>query len=116
MHNVSMTQELAEQVAQQRSIDNLSAYIRFTNKQKQLKSATIREKWDILARSGLEVSRHLVSRAGDSPVILLDDLYQSGTTIHYTAMKLQEAGLQHILGLALVKSRRDDHNPEQVQE
>ncbi len=112
----SMTQLLAKQVAPRLSIQDVSAYLRFTDKHEQLKNVSIREKWNILARSGFEVSSNLSSLAGNTPVILLDDLYQSGTTIHYIAMKLQEAGLRHILGLALVKSRRDDHNVEQVQE
>lgn len=43
-------------------------------------------------------------------VILIDDLYQSGTTIQFIGMKLQHAGALEIYGLSLVKGMRDSDN------
>ena len=40
-------------------------------------------------------------------VILFDDLYMSGVTLQYIAMKLKEAGVQRVLGLTIVKSRNN---------
>lgn len=37
-------------------------------------------------------------------VILLDDLYMSGLSMQYVAMKLKEAGADRIFGLSIVKS------------
>ena len=58
--------------------------------------------WRILAKK--------LSTRGES-VILLDDKYQSGTTMHYVAMQMQAAGVDGpILGLVAVKTLRDDDN------
>ena len=43
-------------------------------------------------------------------VILIDDMYQSGITIQYIAMKLQQAGAREVYGLCLIKARRDTDN------
>ena len=40
-------------------------------------------------------------------VILIDDLYQSGTTMQYIAMKLQQVGACKVYGLSFVKTRTD---------
>lgn len=40
-------------------------------------------------------------------IILIDDLYQSGTTMQYIAMKFKEAGASYIYGLSFVKARND---------
>jgi len=37
-------------------------------------------------------------------IVLLDDLYMSGITLQYVAMKLKEAGAGKVYGLCLVKS------------
>lgn len=36
--------------------------------------------------------------------MLVDDLYMSGITLQYVAMKLKEAGARKVYGLCLVKS------------
>ena len=46
----------------------------------------------------------------DNDIILLDDIYQSGTTIQFVAMKLIEAGAKRIFGLTTVKARRNTDN------
>jgi predicted amidophosphoribosyltransferase len=38
----------------------------------------------------------------------MDDLYQSGTTMQFVAMKLKQAGARHVYGLALVKALSND--------
>ncbi len=43
-------------------------------------------------------------------ILLLDDLYQSGITMQYVAMKLQKAGAEKIFGLSIVKSLNDTDN------
>lgn len=40
-------------------------------------------------------------------VILIDDLYLSGTTMQYIAMKLQHAGASEVYGLIFVKTMKD---------
>ena len=42
--------------------------------------------------------------------VLIDDLYQSGVTVNFVGMKLQQAGFNRICGLYLVKSMNDRDN------
>lgn len=44
-------------------------------------------------------------------ILILDDLYQSGFSMNYVAMLLQEAGASKIFGLACEKTSRNDANP-----
>ncbi len=46
----------------------------------------------------------------DKTIILIDDKYQSGITIQYIAMKLQQAGAHEVYGLSFVKTLRDKDN------
>ncbi len=53
----------------------------------------------------------MVGAAGPGRAIpLVDDLYQSGISMNFVAMKLQEAGATHVLGLAAEKTCRNDAN------
>lgn len=73
------------------------------NKTQEVKNAdNLDEKLDALVRSELTFK-------GDSDlkgrnVLLLDDLYKSGITMQYVAMKLKEAGCRRVFGMTLVKS------------
>jgi hypothetical protein len=44
-------------------------------------------------------------------IVILDDLYQSGISMNYVAMLLQEAGAKKVFGLACEKTSRNDVNP-----
>lgn len=85
-------------------MENISEKVRWTSKEKSLKNATgIKEKLEILKESGLSIDDHL--DVTNKVILLIDDLYMSGTTIQYVAMKLKEAGAFRILGLCIAKSR-----------
>ena len=43
-------------------------------------------------------------------VLLVDDLYQSGTSMNYVALMLLDAGAHTVLGLACEKTCRNDDN------
>lgn len=72
-----------------------------------LKDARMEEKWALLEKTGLFLGVKLPDK---SKVILIDDKYQSGTTMQFVAMKLQEAGAKQIFGISLVKTLRDTDN------
>jgi hypothetical protein len=72
-----------------------------------LKEAQIDHKWNLLEKTGIRLNAKLPK---DSDVILIDDKYQSGTTMQFVAMKLQEAGARYIFGISLVKTLRDTDN------
>ena len=67
----------------------------------------MQQKWDLLEQTGLCVR-------GDSligkKVILLDDMYQSGTTLNYIGRKILQAGARAVYGLTLVKSLSNADN------
>ncbi|WP_262249871.1 phosphoribosyltransferase [Parapedobacter soli] len=84
--------------------ENISDDIYWQSKTKSLKDAeTIEEKLPILEESNLTIDRNLEGKA----VFLFDDLYMSGLSMQYVAMKLKEAGAKWVFGLCLVKSRNN---------
>ena len=77
-----------------------------------IKNMAEMDKWDGLEKAELTLASgpKNLPKKGES-VILLDDKYQSGTTMHYVAMQMQAAGVDGpILGLVAVKTLRDDDN------
>ncbi|MGN1220706.1 MAG: hypothetical protein ACI4TU_07185 [Candidatus Cryptobacteroides sp.] len=81
---------------------NVSSSLVWTTKTESLKNADGADKLEILQHSGLTIAEGLDFVGKD--VVLLDDLYMSGITLQYVAMKLKEAGAGKVYGLCLVKS------------
>ena len=75
-----------------------------------IKSATFKEKWDIWENSNVTFHNPDNTDITGKSIILLDDKYQSGITLQYIAMKLQEAGAKEVYGLCMVKTLRDTDN------
>lgn len=80
---------------------DISEQVHWNNKQGSLKdveTATGKlqmvQSWDLLIDTDLSGKN----------VILVDDMYQSGVTMQYVAMKMKEAGAKRVFGMALVKS------------
>lgn len=83
---------------------NISNSIYWTSKTRNVKDAEdVEEKINILEESGFTINNK--EQLENKIVILFDDLYMSGVTLQYIAMKLKEAGAQRVLGLTIVKSR-----------
>lgn len=83
---------------------NISNTISWTSKTKDVKNAeNVEDKINILEESGFTIDD--TDQLKDKVVILFDDLYMSGVTLQYIAMKLKKAGVQRVLGLTIVKSR-----------
>jgi len=87
--------------------DDITGHFRFNAEKKPVKSATLDEKWAAwdtarLAFEGIDIT--------GKKIVLIDDKYQSGTTIQYIAMKLQEAGADQVHGLSMIKTMRDTDN------
>lgn len=72
----------------------------------QVKTLALDARWMEWVNTGLVYNGDLKEKT----VILIDDKYQSGTSIQYVAMKLQEAGAHQVYGLCLVKTMRDTDN------
>lgn len=98
---------LAQRLAAARNLPDLTQTCSWERTKRSLKDTDVTEKWAALENANLQVEP---METEDLSVILLDDLYQSGTTMQYVAMMLQRAGVARIYGLSMVKSRGDTDN------
>lgn len=90
-------------------IIDISRYLYWENSEKEdIKNLDFENKWDKLDKAGLKIDYELKNKT----LILLDDMYQSGTTMQYVAMKFIEAGVENIFGLSIVKARKDTDNQQ----
>jgi len=98
---------LARRVAKTLGKKDLTSRFSWKAKKPAMKGISVEEKWAALAKTGLEIDADL----SETPrVLLLDDLYQSGITMQFVAMHLQQAGAKEIFGLSIVKARGDSDN------
>ena len=87
------------------SKQNISQFVVAGNK-KQLKQTPLDDKitelfnWDVSINTDIRGKK----------IILIDDLYQSGATMMYIAMKLQTAGASAVYGLSMVKNLTNSDN------
>lgn len=98
---------LAQRVAFTLSKEDLTSRFAFHGAKGQVKDCALEEEWLQLESADL---RYTGSNLAGACVILIDDKYQSGTTMQYVAMKLQEAGAKRVYGISLVKTLRDGDN------
>jgi phosphoribosylpyrophosphate synthetase len=82
----------------------------FKGKKSSVKTSTFDEKWNVWEGAQVFFQNSPTLNVNDKTVILIDDKYQSGITIQYIAMKLQQAGAHEVYGLSFVKTMRDTDN------
>ncbi|MDA0245128.1 MAG: phosphoribosyltransferase family protein [Chloroflexi bacterium] len=97
---------IANRISEKLSRQNMCEDIFWATTKEQVKDLSIEQKWDALESADLIVKCDLSGKK----ILLIDDMYQSGTTMQYVAMKLQEKGAESIYGLSLVKSRSNKGN------
>jgi hypothetical protein len=86
--------------------ENLSAEVRTSRERGAAKSLKVEDKL-----AAIEGTIEVTPGAFKGKVVtLVDDLYQSGTTMNYVGMLLQQAGARAIFGLACEKTLRNDDN------
>ena len=82
---------------------DMSNQIGWKNKSGSLKDvATAEEKLDMIQSWGLRFGEDM--DLNGKTVLLVDDMYQSGVTLQYIAMRMKEAGAKRVFGMTLVKS------------
>lgn len=81
---------------------DISSAVEWKSKTESLKNADGTDKLKILKQSGFSITDGTDINGKD--IVLVDDLYMSGTTLQYVAMKLKEAGARKVYGLCFVKS------------
>lgn len=85
------------------SFEDISEKVSWQSKNGSLKDVeTADEKLDMIQSWGLTFSADLDIK--DKTVLLVDDMYYSGVTMQYIAMKMKDAGAKRVFGMALVKS------------
>lgn len=62
-------------------------------------------KFEMLEHSGFAIDSAVDLK--NKSVLLIDDLYRSGITMQYIAMKLKEAGASRVFGIAIIKGLRN---------
>jgi hypothetical protein len=99
--------EIVSQLACDLGLQDVTGCLVWQGKKQSLKEVKVGDKWEALERTGLNFEG---AQLDGAPVILIDDLYQSGITMQFVASKLREAGAGEVYGLAIVKSWRDTDN------
>jgi len=97
---------LAAIIASGRKCEDLTDAVRTLAPRPGLRGLPVAAKLGVL-RGTIEVE---AARFQGRTVLLVDDLYQSGTSMNYCALQLQQAGATHIFGLACEKTCRNDDN------
>ncbi len=95
---------LARRVADTTGAYDLTPHFEWEGDKGSLSNEAVGENWEQLVSARLKLADVELK---EKPIVLLDDLYRSGTKMQYVAMKLREAGAGPIFGLAVVKSWRD---------
>lgn len=81
---------------------DVSGTLSWTSKTDEVKEAEGNDKIDLLESFGFTITDGL--DLNDKNILLVDDLYNSGLTMQYVALKLKEAGAKRVFGICLVKS------------
>jgi hypothetical protein len=98
---------LADEVSRGIGVSNCSSGFIFEGEKKALKGLELSARWSAWEAAKLRYDG--VSIEGKD-IVLIDDKYQSGCTMHYVAMTLQQAGAARVYGLSVVKTLRDTDN------
>ena len=102
----SVTKLVSGKVGKQ---DVTSGFV-FNRHKSSVKAATFDEKWNVWEAAQVSFHNSPAFNVNDKTIILIDDKYQSGITIQYIAMKLQQSGADEVYGLSFVKTLRDTDN------
>jgi len=97
--------ELARELAEKTGKKDGTALIRKVKETPKLQDLSLDQKVKAL-RGAIEITGDVDGKS----VILIDDLYQSGSTMWTVAKLLKKNGAKRVLGLACVKSWRDTDN------
>ena len=102
----NLPRRITDAVAKKLNLRNISDSITFQEMKPAIKNLSVSEKWNALDSARLKID----FKGTPQPIILFDDKYQSGTTMHYIASCLQQMGFDKIYGFVLVKTLKDDDN------
>lgn len=99
--------ELAGRLAKHMDKKNLTPHFRLENKARSLKECSLEEKWQVWEKADFSYNGPSLDGAS---VVVIDDKYQAGVTIHYFSSLLEKLRAKSIYGLCMVKTLRDTDN------
>lgn len=102
----SLPNILAARLSERLGIPDLTHNLRWNGPKPSIKELNVEEKWAALEGVGLTVDGALAGK----DVLLLDDMYQSGSTAHFVGSGIREAGADDLHLIAVSKGRRDTDN------
>jgi len=102
----SLPTKLAARLADRFGLENITHRLGWRSKKETIKDKEASAKWQILEEVGVNVEGSLKG----ARILIVDDMYQSGATVHFLASCLQGAGADEIHCLAVSKSRGDKDN------
>lgn len=102
--------KVASLVGEKVGKQNITGGFVFGGPKPSLKDVPFDKKWQVWEDAQVSFRSGDEFNIKDKTIILIDDLYQSGITIQYIAMKLQQAGAREVYGLSFVKTRGDKDN------
>lgn len=102
----NLPRHLAAQISASSRLEDLTPHLRTITPRNSIKGVQVAEKLDTL-RGTIQADGGVFDKRR---VLLIDDLYQSGTSMNYCAWLLLQAGAQKIFGLACEKTCRNDDN------
>lgn len=101
---------LASRLAAKLGLTDLTSHFRYGGPKDQLKEMPLAERWAAWEGAKLSLSAEGAATLKNQPVILIDDKYQSGVSVSFVAMVLQQFGASEVYGLYAVKTMRDSDN------
>jgi hypothetical protein len=103
---LSLPNRIASRMAAELNLNDLTSELNWASVKPSVKELPVSEKWNALEKVGLTLSEAFKGRN----ILIIDDMYQSGSTIHFVASKLREAGCNDIHCFAVVKALGDTDN------
>jgi adenine/guanine phosphoribosyltransferase-like PRPP-binding protein len=102
----SLPCKLAEALSTKFALENITCRLSWDRQKDTIKDKPAAEKWELLEAVGMKVDGTLDGKN----VLIVDDMYQSGATVHFIASRLRDAGSGDIHCLAVSKARSDKDN------
>ncbi|MDX2101079.1 MAG: hypothetical protein SF002_00915 [Alphaproteobacteria bacterium] len=98
---------IVNEVSSRLDMVDLTDHFKLARSKANIKELAASCKWEAWSAAMVRIEHDL---SGCTKIILIDDKYQSGATLHYIASLLYAAGAQAVYGLCMVKTLRDDAN------
>lgn len=102
----SLPNLLTARLAERLGVPDLTGNLRWNGPKPSIKELSVDEKWAALDGVGLTVDDVFAGKN----VLLIDDMYQSGSTAHFVGGAIRAVGANDLHLLAVSKGRRDTDN------